>query len=480
MQGLSAHQAWVQTCPAILQCFHDSSQDIQDRQDKEINELAASIASVKGCAANWTRETVSGYAAHLQARMSNLSYCPESEGLICAQSKVNIPPQSKILHGDWTEHFRDEFPDWNFESDPVISNLNYWDYAMRWDDDEKEMCFKGKIVCPTALFEGVVVPKHSYGHPRLEKTVELFDRNFWCLAYDLPRGRRNLSHNIAKILGRCHECQTTEARRGKQPDTCEFAPVPQYPFTSLAIDFCKLPPCLQKSTEKKVDYLMVIIRCQTGYVLTIPCQEKVLDSKSAASLFLDPCVHMFQLPKEFICDNASITNSEFLKDLFAMSGVEQHISVAYRPQSNGRAVRAVQSIVNSLRQYLEQRGGYSKHSWVESLLFALWALNNLPGAVSGYSPHRLIFWRDPVGWGDCLPVSLQDGAEDAGQFFGRMLDERAEVRKRLEDRHAKEFAKFLAKHPEQSFKPGDHVWVRNRIVERPVHGKLGRGLARPL
>jgi hypothetical protein len=298
---------------------------------------------------------------------------------------------------------------------------------MRWDDDERKIRFKGKIVCPTALFEDVVVAIHSYGHPRVEKTVELFDRKFWCLAYDLPRGRRNLSPDIAKILGRCHECQTTKARRGKQPDTCEFAPVPQYPFTSLAIDFCKLPECLQKSTGKKVDYLMVIVCRQTGYVLAIPCQEKGLDSKSAASLFLDRCVHMFGLPKEFICDNASIINSEFLKDSFAMSGVEQHSSVAYRPQSNGRAERAVQSIVNSLRQYLEQRGGSSKHSWVESLPLALWALNDLPGAVSGYSPHRLTFGRDPVGWGDCLPVSLQDGAEDAAQFFGPMLDECAEV-----------------------------------------------------
>ena len=80
-------------------------------------------------------------------------------------------------------------------------------------------------------------------------------------------------------------------------------------------------------------------------------------------MFSDRWVHMFGLPKEFICDNASIIKSEFLKDLFAMSGVEQHSSVAYQPQSNGRAERTVQSIVNSLRQYLEQRGGSSKHSW---------------------------------------------------------------------------------------------------------------------
>ena len=457
VQALSAHQAWVQRCPSILQCFHDSSQDVQDRQDEKINEVAASIVSVKGCAANWSSEIVSGYAAHLQARMSYLFYWPESERLICALSKVNIPPQTKIPYEDWTEHYRDEFPDWDFESDPVISNPNYWDYSMRRDDDKKKIRFKGNIVCPTALFPDVVAAIHSYGHPRVEKTVELFDRKCWCLAYDLPRGGRNLSPDIAKILERCHECQTTKARRGKQPNTCEFAPVLQYPFSSLAIDFCKLPDCLQTFTGKKVDYLMVIVCRQTGYVLAIRCQEKGLDSKSAASLFLDRCVHMFGLLIEFICDNASIINSEFLKDLFAMSGVEQHSSVVYRPKSNGRAEQAVQSIVNSLRQYLEQRGGSSKHSWVESLPLALWTLNDLPGAVSGYSPHRLLFGRDPIGWGNCLLVSLQDGAEDAGQCFGCMLDERAEGRKRLKDLHAKEFAKSLAKHPEQSFKPGDRV-----------------------
>ena len=55
-----------------------------------------------------------------------------------------------------------------------------------------------------------------------------------------------------------------------------------------------------------------------------------------------------------------------------------------------------------------------------------------------------------------------------------MLDERAEVGKRLEDVHAKHFAKILAKHLEHSFTPGDRVWVRNRIVEPPVHYKLER------
>ena len=88
------------------------------------------------------------------------------------------PRQKYHLDENWTGHYREEFPDWDFGYDPVISNPNYWDYGMRCDNDEKRIRFKGKIVCPTALFEDMVVTIHSYRDPRVEKTVELFDRKF--------------------------------------------------------------------------------------------------------------------------------------------------------------------------------------------------------------------------------------------------------------------------------------------------------------
>ena len=66
-------------------------------------------------------------------------------------SKVNVPPQSKILYDDWTEHYRDEFPDWDFEPDPVISNPNYCDYGMRWDNDKKRFGSR-ETLCALQLF----------------------------------------------------------------------------------------------------------------------------------------------------------------------------------------------------------------------------------------------------------------------------------------------------------------------------------------
>ena len=61
--ALSAHHTWEQPCLSILQCFQDSSLDIQGTQDEKIKDPGASPTSVKGRAANWSTETISGYAA---------------------------------------------------------------------------------------------------------------------------------------------------------------------------------------------------------------------------------------------------------------------------------------------------------------------------------------------------------------------------------------------------------------------------------
>ena len=64
------------------------------------------------------------------------------------------------------------------------------------------------------------------------------------------------------------------------------------------------------------------------------------------------------------------------------------------------------------RLYSEQR----QAPRVNALPLAVWAVNDLPGIHSPYSPHKLVFGRDPIGFGDCLPVQ-DECAEDALTFF---------------------------------------------------------------
>ena len=175
------------------------------------------------------------------------------------------------------------------------------------------------------------------------------------------------------------------------------------------------------------------------------------------------------LPARIFADNQSIITSNFATKLCLLSAIEQHQSVIYYPLSNGRAVAAVKSVVMALRKCLNQRAG----KWVQALPLAVWGLNDLPGLIALYSPHRLVFGRDPVGFGDVPPFTPEDGAEDALGFFQRVAAERKEVCDRLTKIHDRYSQDLTAKYKAQRFQEGDKGWVRVRPDDR-LFDKLKR------
>ena len=105
---------------------------------------------------------------------------------------------------------------------------------------------------------------------------------------------------------------------------------------------------------------------------------------------------------------------------------------------------------------------FRKLDWIYALPFALWGLNDLPGPVAPYSPHRLVFGRDPIRFGEVPPLTVDTWVEDATEYFRRAKDERQLIPSKLVDLHAREYQAFLKKHPSLQFKEGDRVWVQNR------------------
>ena len=89
-------------------------------------------------------------------------------------------------------------------------------------------------------------------------------------------------------------------------------------------------------------------------------------------------------------------------------------------------------------------------------------LNDLPGVVAPYSPHRLVFGRDLIGLGDNPAFVPSDGCMDAISFFQKVADERKEVKQKLTAIHNQIASKFQNKYLEQNFVAGDRVWVANR------------------
>ena len=168
------------------------------------------------------------------------------------------------------------------------------------------------------------------------------------------------------------------------------------------------------------------------------------------------------LPARIFADNQSIITSNFTTQLRLLSGIEQHQSVIYYPSPNGRGEAAVRSVVMALQKYLHQQAG----KWVQALPPAVWGLNNLPSRIAPYSPHRLVFGRDPVAFGDIPPFVPEDGAGDALGLFQRVAAKRMEGCDRLTKIHDRILRDSTAKYKAQGFEEADKVWVRVRLDER--------------
>ena len=176
------------------------------------------------------------------------------------------------------------------------------------------------------------------------------------------------------------------------------------------------------------------------------------------------------MPREIHSNNQSIISSEFFDGLSGLAGITRAKSIVYRPQSNGRAERAVQSTINALRLYLVFR----KLDWIYAQPLVLWGLDDLPGPIAAYSPHRLVFGRDPIRFAGVPPLTVDTGMEHATEHFRRAQDGGQLIKIKLVGLHAREYQYFLKKHPSLQFKEGACVWVQNRADQPGPHPKLDR------
>ena len=208
----------------------------------------------------------------------------------------------------------------------------------------------------------------------------------------------------------------------------------------MCIDFCDLTsdPCTHRNTE--YDYVLIVVCWLTGYVIAVPCQ-KILTSEEWAEIFLQRVVQFAGLPQTIFTDHDHLINANFFSTLCSQAGIDVKNSPIHRPRSNGSAERAVERVIAALRKFLMQT---KKENWVQLWPLAVWTSNDIPGVVSGYSPHYLMFGRNPIGSGNCPPVIPEHGSVDAVELFKQLID-RKFVQEKIQPQHDKLAKEFLKK-----------------------------------
>ncbi|KAF4483003.1 Transposon Ty3-I Gag-Pol polyprotein [Colletotrichum fructicola Nara gc5] len=210
-------------------------------------------------------------------------------------------------------------------------------------------------------------------------------------------------------------------------------------------------------TDKGERYLWVIID-RLGKGVTLEAMES-MEAEACAERFLSCHFRFHGVPTSIVSDRGSNWTSRFWRQFCKLLGIEQRLSTAYHPQTDGGPERMNQEIQAYLRNYIT----YSQKDWANNLPAAQLALCSRDSSAIGMSSFFLEHGYHPE------PVRVQEAdPEDHG---GRREDLARKLVTRLQDvmdmarstlastqQRYEELAN-RKRQPTERLEAGDKVWL---------------------
>ena len=140
----------------------------------------------------------------------------------------------------------------------------------------------------------------------------------------------------------------------------------------------------------------------------VPC--KVQTAPVVAKVLCDQWFGCYAVPVELHSDQGRYFESELIREVCALYGIQKTRTSPYQPQGNGLTER----FSHTLCSLIKSLGVTERRKWPETLPHLMMIYNTTPHSVTGISPYTLMFGRKPV-----LPVDhlinntkLDRGLED--------------------------------------------------------------------
>jgi hypothetical protein len=189
------------------------------------------------------------------------------------------------------------------------------------------------------------------GHPGISKTLQLLQQYYWW---------PNQKHYVTEYIKGCATCQMTKVNtHPAHPPLYPITPAENArPFETITMDFItKLPP------SGGFDTILTITDtdCSKASIF-IPCNETI-DSEGVTQLYLNHVLPHYGIPKKIISDRDPRFTSCFGQALCQTLDIQQNISTAYHPQTDGASERTNQSLEQYLRLYCSTKQN-SWHTWL--------------------------------------------------------------------------------------------------------------------
>jgi len=231
-------------------------------------------------------------------------------------------------------------------------------------------------------------------------------------------------------------------------------PVPEGPWQWTESDLIAPLP-----SSRGKDAIYVMVNRFTKYAYFIPCTDKET-AQSLAKLHEKHVWSQEGLPRIHSMDRGPQLMAEFTKELYKSLGIDQRLSMAYHPQTQGQ----VESPNGWLETYLRMFIGHQQDDWMDHLHKAQFAWNNHYHLSIGMTPFFTSKVRHPMLADIPARVIPRDTRlwvkEDTDQLIKQMIKKAQEAQRRAYNRW---------KDNPPSFKPGEKVWLEttNLSTDRP-------------
>jgi RNase H-like domain found in reverse transcriptase/Reverse transcriptase (RNA-dependent DNA polymerase)/Integrase zinc binding domain/Chromo (CHRromatin Organisation MOdifier) domain len=281
------------------------------------------------------------------------------------------------------------------------------------------------------------------GHPGRDETIRCINREyFW-------PGAKTW---ITEYIKGCATCQQNKnlTHRIKTPLFRIPSSVNAKPFSHIAMD---LITGLPESDGHDAILTIVDHGCSRAAIF-LPCSTTITGA-GIAQLYLEHLFRWFEIPQKIISDRDPRFTSHFARELTRGLGIDQNLSTAFHPQTDGLSERTNQWVEQYLRLITANQNKWSK--W---LPMATAVHNNSRNSTTGFAPSELL-----IGWEP--PLAAGQRSESKNQTAEEYLTNIR--RNRLMAIHALNKVARQTDTPPNRWNIGQLAWLEGRNLPLP-HG----------